>query len=116
MFKKIIVIAALSAICTAATADFKTVARAYEVKLSNFRLPITPNSSLGMRTCGECPMQALKVTSATTYKINGAAVDLKEFRRIVFQIRDRNSANLIVKHHLESDTVTQVAVSVPKSD
>lgn len=116
MLKKIIIITALSALSMTAVADFNTVARAYELKLSNFRLPITPNSSLGMRTCAECSMQALRVTSNTQYSINGEAMDLKEFRKRVFQIRNRDKANLLVKHHLETDTVTKVSVSLPRKD
>ena len=116
MLGKIFTIATLCVLSMTAAADFKTVVRAHEVQLSNFRLPITPNSSLGMRKCGECPMQALRVTTNTRYTVNGEAVDLKEFRRRVLQLRKRDRADLIVQHHLESDTVTLVAVSLPQTD
>lgn len=112
----IIALAALTGLGQTAAADFTTVARAYEVKLNNFRLPVTTSGSLAMRECGECPLQSLRVTPDTRYLVNGNAVDLKEFRRQVLAVRDRDRPDLIVKHHLASDRVIKVAMIVPGTD
>ncbi len=112
----ILALAALTAFGQTADADFKTVARAYEVKLNDFRAPVTTSGSLAMRECSECPMQSLRVTPDTRYRVNGNAVDLKEFRRLVLAVRDRNRPDLVVKHHLESDRVILVAMIDPGAD
>lgn len=112
MIKKAIIIAALSAISLYASADFRTVTRAHEIALSDFRLPVTDSGSVGVKNCAACESRSLRVTTATRYLINGQEVDLREFRRQILQVRDRNSKAVTVMHNLESDTVATVAVSI----
>ncbi len=95
-----------------ATADFTTISRAYEIMLSDFTVPATPSSGVMFRQCSDCDTMTVRVTPQTLYVINGKAVTLKEFRRQIFQVRDRTNEMVIVKHHLESDTVESVSVSL----
>jgi len=37
---------------------------------------------------------------------------LKAFRKAVFQIRDRAAETIIVLHHLESDTIVSISVTI----
>lgn len=105
-------------ICTAlfislpAAADFEIVSEAYEIALSDFRVPATPSSGVQFKRCEECDMQVVRVTPSTDYRINGQSVDLKEFRKRIFEIRDRAAETIIVLHHLESDTVVSVSVVI----
>jgi len=92
-------------------ADFETVSRAYEIALSDFRVPATPSSGVQFKECAECDSTIIRVTPYTLYKVNQKSVDLKEFRKSVFQIRDRAATMVIVLHHLESDTVEAVSVT-----
>ncbi|ANO51710.1 hypothetical protein [Woeseia oceani] len=111
MFKNIAAIVFLSALCTVASADFRTVSRAYEATLDGFRLPVTENGTLGFRACETCDRQSLRVTNTTRYIVNDRVVDLKEFRSEVLQIRDRKFQAVIVEHDLEADVVTSVSVN-----
>ena len=93
-------------------AEFKTVSLAYEITLSDFRVPATPSSGVILRECADCEMRAIRVTPHTRYLVNGQAVELKDFRKAVFQVRDRQNTFLTVLHHLESDIVVSVAVTI----
>jgi hypothetical protein len=112
MKTKTTLIFALLLLGLSAAAEFKTVSRAYEIKLSNFRVPATPSSGVIFRECEECKPKLVRVTPNTLYEVNGKAVTLKEFRKNVFQIRDRASEWIVVMHHLESDTVIRVSVTI----
>ena len=95
-----------------ATADFTTVSRAYEVALSNVRVPATMSSGIMFRPCAKCDMSTVRLSPSTRFVVNGQTVTLKDFRRSVFQIRDRASKVVIIRHHLESDTIEYVSVRV----
>ena len=95
-----------------AAAEFVTVSKAYEVALSDFRVPATPSSGVQFKECAECDYEIIRVTPNTQYKVNGQSVPLKEFREMVFQVRDRAATMVIVLHHLESDTVEAVSVTM----
>lgn len=93
-------------------AEFVTVSKAYEVALSDFRVPATPSSGVIFKVCEDCDYKTIRVTTKTRYRVNSRAVTLKEFRKSVFQVRDRASKMIIVLHHLESDTVESVSVNL----
>ena len=95
-----------------AVAEFRTVSRAYEINLSNFRVPATPSSGVIFQKCDECKPKTVRVTPSTRYEVNGQSVTLKEFRKNVFQIRNRAEKTIIVLHHLETDTVVSVSVTI----
>lgn len=117
MSAKIITTAvALTILCATAIADFNTVTRAHEIALSSFRLPISPSGTLGIRKCANCEQGAYRVTTSTRYTVNGSDVDLREFRRLMLQIKNRDRVAVTVMHHLESDTISQVLVSLPDAD
>ena len=107
-----ILIGSLIFLSLTAAADFTTVSRAYEVTLSDFTVPATPSSGVIFRECVDCEAMTVRVTPRTRYFINGKTVTLKEFRRQIFQVRDRANELVIVKHHVESDTVESVSVSL----
>ena len=107
-----LVAVALCALCFSAAAQFRTIAPAYEVLLSNFRPPETANGGVAFRQCGDCEMQQLPVTSSTVYVLNGQSVVLKEFREALISVDNRESVTVMVMHHLESDTVIKVSVTI----
>ncbi len=106
------VIIGLLAIGISANAEFRTVSQAYEITLSDFRVPATPSSAVIFKECVDCDSRSIRVTPATRYELNGQPVDLKDFRARIFQIRDRSSVILTVLHHLESNTVIAVSTSL----
>lgn len=109
--KKLLVCILLSFSLPAA-ADFVTVSEAYEIALSDFRVPATPSSGVQFKKCDECEFQTIRVTPNTQYVINGKSVLLKEFRKRIFDVRDRAAETIIVLHHLESDTIVSISVEI----
>ena len=112
MKSKFTVFALLICLALPAAAEFETVSAAYEVSLSNFRVPATPNSGVILQKCDDCERVAIRVTPKTEYTINDEAVTLKQFRKTIFKIRDREDETIIVLHHLASDTVLSVSVTI----
>lgn len=94
------------------TAHGDVVSQAYEVALSDFRAPATENGGVAFKTCSTCERQVVRVTEQTRYAINGKAVRFDDFRKAVTRVRDRDDATVIVLHHLESDTVVSLDVSI----
>lgn len=106
------VYALLLSLALPAAGEFKTISAAYEVSLSNFRVPAAPNSVAILQKCDDCDQIAIRVTPGTEYTINDDVVTLKQFRKTVFQIRNREDETIIVLHHLASDTVLSVSVTI----
>ena len=112
MNTRIAIIAVLLIACLPASADFKTIEQAYELSLAEFVVPVTNNGKINIWRCEGCDFESARLTTRTTFAVNHEIVDLQEFRKRVFSVRDRESVTLIIKHHLESDTVTSIAVSL----
>ena len=111
--KNILFVAALVlSLALPAAAEFEVVALAHEIALSNFRAPTTHNGSLAFKECSECETKSVRVTPNTEYVLNDRAVPLKEFRQALQKVRDREEVAIIVLHHLESDTVESVSVTI----
>ncbi len=109
----LIAIALLSLVLSGvANGQGKTVVAAYEVVLSDFRPPATSNAGAAFKACQECERQLVRVTTATRYSVNGKTVRLDQFRTAVATARDRDRTLVIVLHHLESDTLTSIDVSL----
>ena len=109
--KTLFVIGLLS-ISVSSVADDKIIAQAYELYLNNFRVPATTNGSAAFKECGDCDRMLVRVTANTRYVINGKAVRLEDFRKTLMALNDRDEVPVIVLHHLESDTVQSVTVSL----
>jgi hypothetical protein len=105
-------ICALLVVSLPAVAEFTTISKAYEVALSDIRVPATPSSGIIFKACTDCDMTSVRVTPNTQYIVNGKSIELKAFRKAVFQIRDRAAETIIILHHLESDTVVSVSVTI----
>ena len=86
------------------------ISQAYEVKMENFRAPISRNAVASFKECETCESMSVRVTDNTRYTINGKTVRLEDFRKRVSEAGDRG--DVIVLHHLESDTIEQINVSL----
>ena len=95
-----------------AAADFRTITEVHEVNLIFLRLPGTPSGTLSFAACADCDSQTIRVSPATQYVINGRTVSLAKFKRTVASISNRRDTDINVSHHLESDTVTKVRVTL----
>ncbi len=95
-----------------AAADFRTITEVHEVNLIFLRLPGTVSGTLSFAGCADCDSQTIRVIPATRYVINGRTVSLADFKRAVARITNRGDTNIDVSHHLESDTVTKLRVTL----
>ena len=105
---------AVTLICLglSAAAEDRIISVAYEVALSDFRAPVTAHGGADFKPCGSCERIIVRVTPATRYSINNKTVRLEDFRKAVGQVRDRDDHLVIVLHHLESDTIKSLNVSI----
>ncbi len=105
---------AVTLICLGLTAaaEDRIISLAYEVALSDFRAPVTPHGGADFKPCGTCERIIVRVTPATRYSVNGKSLRLEDFRKAVMQADDRDEKGVLVLHHLESDTIKLIDVSI----
>jgi hypothetical protein len=109
--RKILTVVLIAA-SLSAVADFRTITRAYEIRLSNLRVPVTSTGSLIFKQCDDCENIVALMTNRTQFIVNGKTVNIRDFRKNVFQVRDRRHEPVIIKHHLETDTITSIRVDL----
>jgi len=107
---KVLITAALLSLALSAAADFKQVAEAYEVALSNVRLPRTDGGTIAFKECDKCEYKRIRVGSDMRYRLNGKDVTLKQFREAMATVENRDEEAVTVLHHLERNQVTAVSV------
>lgn len=107
-----IITALMVCISFSAAAEFKTIELAYEIALSDLRVPVTSTGTVIFKECSECEPTVVLMTRHTQFFVNGQVVELKDFRKSVFQVRERDTKYVIVKHHLETDTITSISVAL----
>lgn len=109
---KTLLIATLFCLSLSAAADFRVTEQAYEIPLSEFLAPTTANGAVAFKECADCTRMRVRVTSDTRYSVNGRAVRLDDFRKAVLQVDNREKTPVTVLHHLESDTIVALSVSI----
>ena len=93
-----------------ASADFRTITEAYEVVLSDLRLPGNEYGTLTFKRCVDCDAQTLRVTGETRYLINGRDFALAKFKEQLRLVGNRDNQSVAVLHHLESNTIKAIKV------
>ncbi|MDJ0750527.1 MAG: hypothetical protein QNJ11_13655 [Woeseiaceae bacterium] len=94
------------------TAQADIVQKAYEVALSNVRLPRTPTGTIALKECDRCDYVVLRVGADTLYRLDGKPVRLSDFRAALARVADRDGEAVTVLHHLERNQVTEVSVNL----
>jgi len=107
---KVLIAAALLSLALPAAADFKQVAEAYEVALSDLRLPRGNGGTIAFKECDKCEYKRIRVGSDIRYRLNGKDVTLKTFREAMATVENREGEAVTVLHHLERNQVTAVSV------
>jgi hypothetical protein len=107
---KLFIIAMCLGMALPAAADYVTIEQAYEVALSDIRLPRSENGTIAYRQCGTCELRTTRVDAETRWLVNGKPVSLKKFREAVSRVADRENEAVSVLHHLERNRVTAVSV------
>lgn len=109
---KNIIFVLLLVLALPAAAEFRTVQRAYEVELSDLRLPQNEAGTIGFRTCDDCAFITTRVSTETSWLLNGRSMSLAKFRDGLAKIEERSKKYVTVLHHLEKDRVTKVEITL----
>ena len=111
---KLLIAAVLLSLALPAAADFKQVAAAYEVALSDLRLPRADGGggTIAFKECSDCEYRRIRVAADISYRLNGKDVSLKQFREAMATVQDREAEAVTVLHHLERNQVTAVSVNL----
>jgi len=107
---KVLITAAFLSLALPAAADFKQVQDAYEVALSDLRLPRANGGTIAFKECDKCEYKRIRVGSDMRYRLNGKDVTLKKFREAMATVENREDEAVTVLHHLERNQVTAVSV------
>jgi len=113
-FMKIKTLIATTLLCLSfhAAAEDRVTSMAYEIALSDFGAPATANGGASFKQCSDCDRKVVRVTSSTRYSVNDKSVRLEDFRKAILQAEDRDKTPVIVLHHLESNTIVSLSVSI----
>ena len=110
MHIRTLIVALLVCASLPAAADFVLVSKAYEVALSDLRLPGNVGGTITFKECATCDYQTVRVTSDTRYEANGRSLTLEDFRSELEQVGNPRDVTVTVLHHLETDKVQAVRV------
>lgn len=105
-----LIVALLVCVSAPAAADFVLVSKAYEVALSDLRLPGNSGGTITFKECTTCDYQTVRVTSDTRYEANDRSLTLEDFRSELEQVSNPRDVTVTVLRHLETDTVKAVRV------
>ena len=109
---KVLITAALLVMAGPVTADGTVVQKAYEVAVSDLRLPRVEAGTIAFKECDKCKYVRIRVGADTTYRVNGNPVPLDKFRGVLAEVADRENEAVTVLHHLKRNQVTDVSVSL----
>ena len=109
---KVLITAALLSLALPAAAGFKTVQEAYEIALSDLRMPLDESGTIAFKECDSCDYMTVRVGADTRYTLNGKAMPLKEFREALALVQSRDDQPVTVLRHIERNQVTAVSVNL----
>lgn len=106
------IVAALLCLTLPAAADFVTVQEAYEIALSDLRLPRNNTGTIAFKECDSCDYMTVRVGADTRYTLNGKAVPLKKFLEALSVVENSDDQPVTVLRHVERNQVTAVLVNL----
>ena len=110
MKTKLLIAVAMIGLALPAAADFTTVQIAYEVALSELRLPRNEHGTIAFKECADCEYKTKRVSANVRYRVDGRSVSLEKFREMTDRVADRDNEAVTILHHLEDNRVTEVSV------
>ena len=110
---KLLIATALLCMAFPAATEFTTVQKAYEIALSDLRLPRNNTGTIAFKECDSCDYMTVRVGADTRYTLNGKAVPLKKFREALSVVENSDNQPVItVLRHVERNQVTAVLVNL----
>ena len=110
MKTKLLIAIAIMGLALPVAADFTTVQLAYEVALSDVRLPRNEKGTIAFKECDDCEYKTKRVSADVHYRVDGRSVSLEKFREMTDRVADRDNEAVTILHHLEDNRVTEVSV------
>ena len=110
MKSKVLITAALLILAHPAAADGRVVQDAYEVALSDLRLPRIEVGTIAFKECRTCEYVRYRVGVDTQYRVNGKSLPLAKFRKAVANVAEPQTEAVTVMRHVERNQVTVVSV------
>ena len=110
---RLIVVALMLCLAAPAFSQFRTIAEAYEVGISDVRLPQNEGGTIAFKKCGDCDYETRRVSRDVVWEFNGEGMSLEKFRRAFATVDRSRDIPVQVLHHLESNEVTKVWIRVP---
>lgn len=107
--RKLIVLVMLAA-WLPATADIRIVTRAVETSTAYMNMPTTDSSRLLFKSCDDCELLEVRLTSATQFVLRGKQMPFAEFRKQFNNLRQSKEDYALVTFDTETNAVTSVHV------
>jgi hypothetical protein len=107
---KLIIAATMLGLAMPAAADYETNYEAYEVWLSDIRLPQSETGTITFKPCSSCEFRTHYIDSNIRWLLNGAAVSFEEFQAATRRVTERNTKSVTVLRNPGSDRVTRVSI------
>ena len=107
---KVLIAATLLALSLPVAAEWEPPQESHEARLSELRLPQNEAGTVGFKPCEDCAYVVRRVDANTQWVLDGKAMSLKDFKRNLRRIADREGTPVTVVESFESDRVTRVSV------
>lgn len=107
---KVLIAAILLALSLPVAAEWKSPQESHEARLSELRLPQNEAGTVGFKPCEECAYVVKRVDASTEWVLDGRKMSLKDFKRNLRRITDREGTPVTVVENFEVDRVTRVSV------
>ena len=91
-------------------ADWERPQESHEARLSELRLPQNDAGTVGFKPCADCAYVTKRVNANTEWVLDGQRMSLKDFKRNLRRISDREGTPVTVVENLELEQVTRVSV------
>ena len=84
-----------------------------EVSLGDINVPVSANSQVRVRTCDQCELIILRVSSKTAYRLDGfqsRVVSLAELRAAIKAIKNRRSQLIYVVYVPDTKIINAIVI------
>ena len=109
---RIIIAALMMAVTAPALADFVAVSRAYELEPNLVNVPVSSSSSMSFSNCDGCETTSGQLNAQTRFSVDGETVDFEEFCDAIRLAKQSEHSGIFLLHHLESNAILSVSVSL----
>ena len=112
---RITITALLVSLALPAAAEWQRPQQSHEAQLSEIRLPQSDSGTVGFKPCEKCEYRVRRISASTEWVFDGETMSLKDFKRNLRRISDRDGTPVTVVENFELDQVTRVAVHPVRS-